>query len=143
MRTKTDAVLDCPRRNLHALSRNEVLEGGARISVGMDPCRACRRGEQRSGGRVSDRMAGWPQPVHRGAFVGIPLVAVFDRPKTVALQWDRDGVVTECNPTFAGHSSDTRPSGSYRPVNPIRRITASYFGFEAMVLKAPGRYNGI
>lgn len=35
-------------------------------------------------------------------FGGIPLVAVFDRPKTIALRWRRDGVVTEWNPTFAG-----------------------------------------
>jgi transposase len=39
---------------------------------------------------------------HLAAFGGIPLVAVFDRPKTVALRWGRDGVVTEWNPTFAG-----------------------------------------
>ncbi len=39
---------------------------------------------------------------HLAAFGGIPLVAVFDRPKTVALSWGRDGVVTEWNPTFAG-----------------------------------------
>src|SRR4029453_10498708 len=29
---------------------------------------------------------------HVAAFGGVPLVAVFDRPKTVALQWGRDGV---------------------------------------------------
>lgn len=39
---------------------------------------------------------------HLAAFGGIPLVAVFDRPKTVALAWGRDGVVTDWNPTFAG-----------------------------------------
>ena len=43
---------------------------------------------------------------HVAAFGGIPLVAVFDRPKTVALQWGRDGVVTEWNPTFAGVALD-------------------------------------
>jgi len=43
---------------------------------------------------------------HLGAFGGIPLVAVFDRPKTVALKWGRDGVVTEWNPTFAGVALD-------------------------------------
>jgi transposase len=43
---------------------------------------------------------------HLVAFGGIPLVAVFDRPKTVALQWGRDGVVTEWNPTFAGVALD-------------------------------------
>ena len=35
------------------------------------------------------------------AFGGVPLCAVFDRPKTVALQWKRNGEVTEWNPTFA------------------------------------------
>jgi hypothetical protein len=39
---------------------------------------------------------------HLTAFGGIPLVTVFDRPKTIALKWGRDGVVTEWNPTFAG-----------------------------------------
>lgn len=39
---------------------------------------------------------------HFAAMGGIPLLAVFDRPKTVALTWRRDGVVTEWNPTFAG-----------------------------------------
>jgi transposase len=39
---------------------------------------------------------------HLAAFGGIPLVAVFDRPKTIALSWGRDGIVPEWNPTFAG-----------------------------------------
>lgn len=39
---------------------------------------------------------------HFSTMGGIPLLAVFDRPKTVALTWRRDGVVTEWNPTFAG-----------------------------------------
>jgi transposase len=43
---------------------------------------------------------------HLTAFGGIPLVAVFDRPKTIALKWGRDGVVTEWNPTFAGVALD-------------------------------------
>ena len=43
---------------------------------------------------------------HLTAFGGIPLVAVFDRPKTVALAWGRDGVVTDWNPTFAGVALD-------------------------------------
>ena len=43
---------------------------------------------------------------HLAAFGGIPLVTVFDRPKTIALQWGRDGVVTEWNPTFAGVALD-------------------------------------
>lgn len=32
---------------------------------------------------------------------GVPLCAVFDRPKTVALKWSKDGKVTDWNPTFA------------------------------------------
>jgi transposase len=43
---------------------------------------------------------------HFAALGGIPLLAVFDRPKTVALAWRRDGVVTEWNPTFAGVTLD-------------------------------------
>jgi transposase len=43
---------------------------------------------------------------HFAAIGGVPLVAVFDRPKTVALKWGRDGVVTEWNPTFAGVALD-------------------------------------
>jgi transposase len=39
--------------------------------------------------------------VHFLAFGGVPLCAVFDRPKTVALQWKSDGTVTEWNPLFA------------------------------------------
>jgi hypothetical protein len=38
---------------------------------------------------------------HFAELGGIPLVAVFDRPKTVALKWKKDGTVTEWNPTFA------------------------------------------
>ncbi len=37
---------------------------------------------------------------------GIPLLAVFDRPKTVALKWRKDGVVTEWNSTFASVAFD-------------------------------------
>jgi len=43
---------------------------------------------------------------HLAAFGGIPLVTVFDRPKTIALRWGRDGVVTDWNPTFAGVALD-------------------------------------
>jgi transposase len=38
---------------------------------------------------------------HFAALGGVPLVAVFDRPKTVALTWRKDGQVVEWNPTFA------------------------------------------
>lgn len=39
---------------------------------------------------------------HFAALGGIPLLAVFDRPKTVALSWRKNGEVTEWNPIFAG-----------------------------------------
>jgi transposase len=39
---------------------------------------------------------------HFDGIGGIPLLAVFDRPKTIVLHWGRDGQVTEWNPTFAG-----------------------------------------
>ena len=43
---------------------------------------------------------------HFVAIGGIPLLAVFDRPKTVALKWGKDGQVTEWNPIFAGVALD-------------------------------------
>jgi len=43
---------------------------------------------------------------HFAAIGGVPLLAVFDRPKTVALKWARDGRVTEWNPLFAGVALD-------------------------------------
>lgn len=38
---------------------------------------------------------------HFAAMGGIPLLAVFDRPRTIAIKWRKDGTVTEWNPTFA------------------------------------------
>jgi len=38
---------------------------------------------------------------HFVAWGGVPLCAVFDRPKTVALKWKKDGTITDWNPTFA------------------------------------------
>lgn len=38
---------------------------------------------------------------HFHAIGGIPLLAVFDRPKTVALEWKKDGTITRYNPVFA------------------------------------------
>ena len=38
---------------------------------------------------------------HFVAWGGVPLCCVFDRPKTVALSWKQNGVVTEWNPVFA------------------------------------------
>ena len=43
---------------------------------------------------------------HFATIGGIPLLAVFDRPKTVALKWNTDGQVTEWNPLFAGVALD-------------------------------------
>src|SRR6266498_1942355 len=43
---------------------------------------------------------------HFAAMGGIPLLAVFDRPKTVALKWAKDGQVTEWNALFAGVALD-------------------------------------
>jgi transposase len=38
---------------------------------------------------------------HLHSWGGVPLLCVFDRPKTVALKWQRNGEVTEWNPAFA------------------------------------------
>src|SRR5438309_4597249 len=38
---------------------------------------------------------------HLARWGGRPLLCVFDRPKTIALQWRRNGEVTEWNPVFA------------------------------------------
>ena len=38
---------------------------------------------------------------HLDSWGGVPLMCVFDRPKTVALKWRRNGEVTEWNPVFA------------------------------------------
>jgi transposase len=43
---------------------------------------------------------------HFAAIGGVPLLAVFDRPRIVALKWTRDGHVTEWNPLFAGVALD-------------------------------------
>jgi transposase len=43
---------------------------------------------------------------HFAAIGGVPLLAVFDRPKTIALKWDREGRVTEWNSLFAGVALD-------------------------------------
>jgi transposase len=38
---------------------------------------------------------------HLASWGGRPLLCVFDRPKTIALQWQKNGEVTEWNPVFA------------------------------------------
>jgi hypothetical protein len=37
---------------------------------------------------------------HFAAIGGLPLLAVFDRPKTIAMEWAKDGRVTKWNRTF-------------------------------------------
>lgn len=37
---------------------------------------------------------------HFAAMGGVPLIAVFDRPKTIAVEWEKDGRVTKWNRTF-------------------------------------------
>ena len=39
--------------------------------------------------------------MHLASWGGRPLLCVFDRPKTIALEWGKNGVVTEWNSTFA------------------------------------------
>jgi transposase len=43
---------------------------------------------------------------HFAAWGGLPLLAVFDRPKTIAHKWTKEGVVTDWNATFAGVALD-------------------------------------
>jgi transposase len=42
-----------------------------------------------------------PLVEHFQAFGGIPLLGVFDRPKTIVISWKKDGTVTEWNSTFS------------------------------------------
>ena len=72
---------------------------------------------------------------HFVAFGGVPLCAVFDRP--VALQWRKDGTVTEWNPIFAyaalevGFTAELcwphapRQKGSVE--NPVKWVKGSFF----------------
>ena len=55
---------------------------------------------------VIGREQKWSISGERRSIGGIPLLAVFDRPKTVALQWTKDGQVTEWNALFAGVALD-------------------------------------
>lgn len=43
---------------------------------------------------------------HFVAFGGVPLLAVFDRPKTVAKRWRKDGTITDWNPVFSQAAMD-------------------------------------
>lgn len=74
---------------------------------------------------------------HFASFGGIPLMAVFDRPKTVALHWTSDGTVTEWNPTFAAVALDLgmgvevcwprRPNQKGSVENLVRWVKGSFF----------------
>ena len=57
-------------------------------------------------GSVWSRMKKWKPYVrtlaeHLASWGGRPLLCVFDRPKTIALRWRKNGEVTEWNPVFA------------------------------------------
>lgn len=43
---------------------------------------------------------------HFASWGGLPWLAVFDRPKTIAISWSKDGKVVEWNSTFAGAAMD-------------------------------------
>ena len=45
---------------------------------------------------------------HFEDFGGVPLLAVFDRPKTVAIKWRKDGTVTQWNETFLAVVNELR-----------------------------------
>lgn len=78
--------LDGTRRHVHFFATRLKYSRWAQISLASDE-------------RVETLIRALVE--HFAAIGGIPLVAVFDRPKTVALAWRADGVVTEWNPTFA------------------------------------------
>src|SRR5688572_9909768 len=58
------------------------------------------------GSRRSAHVSQGPWVDHFAAIGGVPLLAVFDRAKTVALEWDRTRQVTEWNPLLAGVALD-------------------------------------
>jgi hypothetical protein len=64
---------------------------------------------------------------------------MFDRPKTVALRWGRDGVVTEWNPTFAGVALDlgigVEVCWPYRPQDRREREVLAHLIEENRVLR--------
>jgi transposase len=74
---------------------------------------------------------------HFASFGGVPLLAVFDRPKTIALHWSKDGVVTEWNSTFAAVMLDLgvgvevcwprRPNQKGSIENLVRWVKGSFF----------------
>jgi len=74
---------------------------------------------------------------HFGAMGGIPLVAVFDRPRTVAQEWRKDGTVTKWNATFAQAMLDLgvgvevcwpyRPQEKGAVENLVRWVKGSFF----------------
>jgi transposase len=81
------------------------------------------------------------------AFGGVPLIAAFDRRKTVPLQWERDGVVTEWNATCAGVALDLglgvevcwpyRPQEKGRVENLVGWVKGSFFKLQTATLSRP------
>ena len=74
---------------------------------------------------------------HLSAFGGVPLVAVFARPKTVALRWSREGEVTEWNPTFADVALNLglgiEVCWPYRPKDFVGWVKSSFFATRPFV----------
>ncbi len=74
---------------------------------------------------------------HFECFGGVPLLAVFDRPKTVAISWGSDGAVTRWNATFASVALDLgmgielcwphRPQQKGSVENLVRWVKGSFF----------------
>jgi transposase len=74
---------------------------------------------------------------HFESMGGVPLLAVFDRPKTIAVSWRRDGVVTAWNATFAQVALELRVGVElcwpYRPnqkgavENLVKWVKGSFF----------------
>jgi hypothetical protein len=85
----------------HAGSGNSAPWAGAtRALLRLAPeVLALARGDPR--GEPAGRDAGENAVAHFAAMGGVPLAAVFDRPKTIALAWGDDGEALEWNPTFA------------------------------------------
>ncbi len=58
---------------------------------------------------------------------GVPRLAVFDRPKTVALKWEKNGTITEWNPRFAQAAMEIGFTAEVCwPYSPNQKDYASY-----------------
>jgi len=85
--------LDGTRKRIHFFASRLKYSRWAEVSIVPDQ-------------RAETLVRAWVD--HFAAMEGVPLLAVFDRPKTVALAWGKDGQVTEWNPIFAGVALDLR-----------------------------------